>query len=45
MRTAPPVGHATEADLWQAHLSVLRQALCMRKPDAIARVRGETGRL
>lgn len=36
---------ATEADLWQAHLAVLRQALRMRKPDAIARVRSETGRL
>ncbi|HET6619356.1 MAG TPA: hypothetical protein VFG64_05405 [Dongiaceae bacterium] len=46
MRTAPPpVGHATEADLWQAHLLVLRQALCMRKPDAIARVHREAGRL
>ncbi|HEY1386436.1 MAG TPA: hypothetical protein VGF43_22625 [Dongiaceae bacterium] len=35
----------TEADLWQAHLVVLRQALAMRKPDAVASVRGETSRL
>jgi len=35
----------TEADLWQAHLMVLRQALSMRKPDAVARVRSEAGRL
>jgi len=35
----------TEAALWQAHLMVLREALSMRKPDAVARVRGETGRL
>ena len=35
----------TEADLWQAHLAVLQQALRMRKPDAVARVRSETGRL
>jgi hypothetical protein len=36
---------ASEAELWQAHLAVLRQGLCMRKPDAVARVRSETGRL
>lgn len=39
---APAVG---EQALWQAHLSVLRQALQLRKPDALARVRSETGRL
>jgi hypothetical protein len=31
--------------LWRAHLAVLRQALRMRKPDAAANVRSETGRL
>lgn len=31
--------------MWQAHLVVLRQALRMRKPDAVARVRSETCRL
>jgi hypothetical protein len=35
----------SETELWQSHLAVLRQALCMRKPDALARVRSETGRL
>lgn len=40
-RTKP----TTETDLWHAHLIVLRQALVMRKPDAVARVRSETGRL
>ena len=39
---AKPAG---EAELWQAHLAVLKQALRMRKPDAVARVRAETGRL
>ncbi len=34
-----------EGELWQAHLAVLRQALLMRKPDALARVRSETARL
>src|SRR5262245_43117489 len=34
-----------EQALWQAHLAVLRQALQLRKPDAVARVRSETGRL
>jgi hypothetical protein len=34
-----------EAELWQGHLAVLRQALCMRKPDALARIRSETSRL
>jgi len=36
---------AGEAELWQAHLAVLNQALRMRKPDAIARLRSETARL
>ena len=31
--------------MWQAHLAVLREALRRRKPDALARVRSETGRL
>ena len=31
--------------MWQAHLAVLRQALRMRKPDAVARVRSETAKL
>lgn len=44
MRSASP-RHAGEPKLWQAHLAVLRQALKMRKPDASARVRSETGRL
>jgi hypothetical protein len=35
----------TEAGLWQAHLTVLRHALSMRKLDAMSRVRRETGRL
>jgi hypothetical protein len=34
-----------EADLWRTHLAVLRHALSMRKPDAVARVRSEAGRL
>jgi hypothetical protein len=34
-----------EQELWRAHLAVLRQALQLRKPDAVARVRSETGRL
>lgn len=45
MQSASRAGPAGEAELWQAHLAVLRQALRMRKPDAIARVRSETGRL
>lgn len=45
MQMAPRSRPATEADLWQAHLAVLRRALRMRKPDAVARVRSETGRL
>jgi hypothetical protein len=36
---------AGEQELWQAHLAVLRQALQLRRPDAVARVRSETGRL
>jgi hypothetical protein len=36
---------AGEQALWHAHLAVLRQALQLRKPDALARVRSETGRL
>lgn len=36
---------ASEAELWQAHLAVLRKAMQMRKPDAVARVRSETARL
>ena len=42
VQRAPAVG---ERELWQAHLTVLRQALQLRKPDAVARVRSETGRL
>ena len=34
-----------EQELWRAHLAVLRQALQLRTPDAVARVRSETGRL
>jgi hypothetical protein len=34
-----------EQALWQAHLAVLQQALQLRKPDAVARVRSESGRL
>ena len=45
MRIVPRPRPATEAELWQAHLAVLRQALRMRKPDAVARIRSETGRL
>lgn len=45
MRTAVRTRPAGEADLWQAHLAVLREALHMRKPDALARVRGEACRL
>jgi len=45
VQTAERTRQAGEAELWQAHLAVLRQALRMRKPDAVARVRGETGRL
>jgi hypothetical protein len=40
-----PRSQAGEAELWQVHLAVLRQALRMRKPDASARVRNEAGRL
>jgi hypothetical protein len=42
---AAPGTPTAEADLWQAHLAVLRQSLRMRKPDAIARVRRESARL
>jgi hypothetical protein len=45
MRLASQATPAGEADLWQAHLAVLKQALRMRKPDVLARVRSETGRL
>jgi hypothetical protein len=45
MQAAQRTGTVGEEDLWQAHLAVLRQALRMRKPDAVARVRSETGRL
>jgi hypothetical protein len=45
MGRAPRVKPISETELWQSHLAVLRQALCMRKPDALARVRSETGRL
>jgi hypothetical protein len=45
MQSASRVKPAGEADLWQAHLAVLKRALQMRKPDAVARVRSETGRL
>jgi hypothetical protein len=36
---------AGEAELWRSHLAVLKQALCMGKPDAAAHVRSETNRL
>lgn len=45
MQSAHRVGAVDERALWQAHLAVLRQALQLRKPDAVARVRSETGRL
>src|SRR5690348_9505213 len=45
MQTAIRTKRTGEAELWQAHLAVLHQALRMRKPDAIARVRSETARL
>ncbi len=45
MRPATRARLVGEAELWQAHLAVLRQALRMRKPDAVARVRSETSRL
>lgn len=45
MQFASPAKPAREAELWQAHLAVLKQALRMRKPDAVARVRSEAGRL
>jgi hypothetical protein len=45
MSAAIPARQTAEADLWQAHLAVLRQSLRMRKPDAIARVRSESARL
>ena len=45
MQTARRARAVGERDLWQAHLAVLRQALQLRKPDAMARVRSETGRL
>jgi len=45
MQAAQRAGATGEQALWQAHLAVLRQALQLRKPDAVARVRSETGRL
>jgi hypothetical protein len=45
VQTAVRTKRAGEAELWQAHLAVLNQALRMRKPDALARVRSETARL
>lgn len=42
---AVPRPESVEADLWQAHLAVLRQALLMRKPDARIRIRGEAAGL
>lgn len=45
MQTAERSRPAGEQGLWQAHLAVLRQALQLRKPDAVERVRSETGRL
>jgi hypothetical protein len=45
MQTALRGKPAGEAELWHAHLAVLSQALRMRKPDAVARVRSEIGRL
>jgi hypothetical protein len=44
MRTAQRPKPA-EADLWQAHLGVLRQALLMRQPDARAQITSEITRL
>ena len=45
MQAIQRTGAMGEQALWQAHLAVLRQALQLRKPDAVARVRSETGRL
>lgn len=45
MQIAPRAAAVRERDLWQAHLAVLRQALQLGKPDAVSRVRSETGRL
>jgi len=45
MQTALRATPAGEAELWQAHLAVLRQSLRMGKPDAVARVRSEAARL
>ena len=45
MESAARRRSAGEAELWQAHLAVLRQALRMRKPDALARVRSEAAKL
>lgn len=45
MQTTPRPRTGGERELWQAHLAVLRQALQLRKPDAVERVRSETGRL
>jgi hypothetical protein len=45
MQMAPRARRAGEAELWQAHLAVLRQSLRMGKPDAVARVRSEAARL
>jgi hypothetical protein len=45
MQTALRTILVGESELWQAHLAVLRRALHMRKPDAVAQVRSETSRL
>ena len=45
MQATQRAGATGEQALWQAHLAVLRQALQLRRPDAVARVRSETGRL
>jgi hypothetical protein len=45
MRMARRAHAVGERELWQRHLAVLRQALQLRKPDAVPRVRSETGRL
>jgi hypothetical protein len=45
MQTAQHPRGVCEPELWQAHLAVLRQALQLRKPDAVARLRSETNRL
>ena len=45
MNAVPRRCATSEAELWQAHLAVLKQALMMRKPDALARIRAESNRL